>query len=183
MKINPEKFKCTCNKYTPREIKAFVGGYTTVCGSCGRYPPEPLKEINMKNLKTKPAKFESHREFAQAMLDGRKFNLGGGKMYYDEALGFTYECEGSVEPLEEAWDSWLNRQLEEIIETPWYEELENYPNGVLCWVSDYKNNKSLVEVVTRRATNTSFETYSEYWMYATPVTMEEIQHLIYKQEK
>ena len=90
-----------------------------------------------------PVSFESKRELAKALVDGRTFKIrGGATLMYKEggrwwSSPFRVKQDG-VENLTMlgAWDSYAD--LQEINAEPWY--LNIPPEGVECYVSDFNRN-------------------------------------------
>ena len=122
-------------------------------------------------------RFESKKEMAQALLDGRRFrNYNGIDIYFDPSyfVPFRYGDDSMVG----AWNM-LGVEWTEIL--PWYENIPEH--GVLCWVWDDDESECEPKVIITHRNNKRmpFETSETYWENARPLTPEEAQQYIYQE--
>lgn len=125
----------------------------------------------------------SKKEFAQAMLDGRKFgDYSEGICYFDEneENPFVYVSgylDHQPEPITRYWDDY--DELEEILS--WYEKIPK--TGVLCWVWGGDINKGdAIQLVSeyKKESFSPFKTaLSASWSHAEPLTKEEALGRLY----
>ena len=126
--------------------------------------------------------FKTKREFAQALLDGRRFASKNGTLFYfDEKKGFRVHFpDGEDRDLVGWWNHFI-QPLTEIV--PWESTIP--PEGYLCWVSDTNkspNNNNPVKIIIRfdPDRNRPYRTPGVAgYLYATPLTLAEAQARIY----
>ena len=59
-------------------------------------------------------------------------------------------------------------------EKKWYENIPD--GGVLCWCKDGESDKEVTDIVTEQGSaNGYFTPNLKHWIYATPLTLQEIQ--------
>ncbi len=135
----------------------------------------PIPEISLVTLPT-----------LDTQEDRWRFLLGGGKLicpthpsngYYFIQEGEVRCSTGSRSNMLFTDDEWT--AYEELKQ--WYEDIPEV--GILCWVDDHNENvRNYVELVERyeRSNAEPYITMTNSWKYATPVTPEEVDKLIYK---
>lgn len=150
-----------------------------------------------KVTKEVPVKFSSKKEFAQALIDGRKFKPSGDyTILYDEGYSNPFRYNSNTVhgvSLAEGWIHWRSPDLKEIIEEEevrWEDDLDKYPKGILCWVSDVsmediKGGGGTVDFITEYREDEEHYHYKGdvAWKYATPVAKEEVLKMCYKEEE
>lgn len=115
--------------------------------------------------------FKSKKEFAQAMLKGKKFKISEGICYYEGSITQPFRfCDqnGNDEILKGCWDDY--ETAEEVKE--WYDEIPSH--GVLCqvWGASYTKNNKRIRLVTRYANiNCPFITDDGSWSNAEPINL------------
>jgi hypothetical protein len=127
-----------------------------------------------------PVSFDSKRELAQALLDGREFALttdNGSTLFYKESgTDSPFKVRygnSSVEAIDGIWERYSS--LLEINQTPWYLNIPE--EGVDCYVSDYseipdESNQIEKVVLYRENPGTSYffkDSDLVPWKYAVPV--------------
>jgi len=124
-------------------------------------------------------RFESKKEMAQALMDGRRFlSAAGAEIYFDPSQLIPFRCGDKY--MSGAWELFACEWTEVL---PWYENIPEH--GVLCWVWSWSSNKSqaLIRVVTEydKKCLTPFNTTAGSWSCAEPITPEEAQQYIYQE--
>lgn len=133
--------------------------------------------------------FKSKEEFAQAMLEGRKFLTPLRLLVFADlekhpTSPFRLEntC-GLSEPLDDAWS--LFDKVTEIIEpAPWYENIPE--QGVLCWVwstDDELDKEIRIVVGYNKFSGYPFLLKDGVLTNVTPLTPEEAMNLVYQGEQ
>lgn len=136
-------------------------------------------------IKEIPVKFNSKKEFAMALLEGRKFKAMANQIICWNELSnspFRYGAVG----LDAAWNLWQSDELMEVIEEEvrWEDELKNKPNGILCWVWDeyIDEYKSLNIVYSfNPEVQYRYKTKDNVYRFAVPLIKEEVLKLCYEE--
>jgi hypothetical protein len=131
--------------------------------------------------------FNSKKEFALALMSGRRFSTPRGNIcYYDGSIHdnpFVVAADYAASyPMKGVWDEFAN--VTEIFEPRWYDNIP--PQGILCWVSNNASTErtNVAIVIKAYLTSTSsvyrFErTGNIFCMYATPLTQDDFNDLRY----
>lgn len=118
--------------------------------------------------------FKSKKEFALALLEGRKFTYNNDIFVFNPEL----ECSpfrvlrGGYHALNDSWDFF--DKVTEIVKPKWLDNIP--PKGILCWVSynDIKCRTRLAVITGTTTNNPSYikfiDTDSNKWPFATPLT-------------
>ena len=127
-----------------------------------------------------PVSFESKRELAKALVDGRTFKTSDGAilMYNDSCSYFSpfrlmQDGEDGVDSLTMlgAWDSYADLQeINAAPAEPWY--LNIPPEGVKCYVSAVTPKPCRIKrLVTgyEHGSSMPFQCAHDGWKYATPI--------------
>lgn len=121
-------------------------------------------------------KFETVKELAQAVLDGRRFrNREGVELFYDDEQLIPFRW--SVGTRNEAilsWQRWLAYDWDEV--RHWYRRIPD--RGALCWVALFGTKVPVV--VVRHHRGEFFDSAGQRWAgtVVTPVTKAEISELV-----
>lgn len=134
-------------------------------------------------IKEVPVTFNSKKEFALALIEGRKFRSPP----YLDVLHWKgnelcpFRCGASA--LHDAWDFWNSPKLVEIIENEarWEDKLKNRPEGIWCWVWDKDKKHKTIDFVFAYNIQQEYAYLARYerWKHAEPLTKEEIQKHLY----
>lgn len=113
--------------------------------------------------------FKTKKEFALAMLDGRKFIAKFGDLcLYDPSFVYPFRC-GRVELLE-SWNEYNN--ITEIL--PWYNNIPE--KGMLCWIWD-NHKRNLVGIIAEYRDGYYITVGGTAWKNAVPLTKAEIEEI------
>ena len=130
--------------------------------------------------------FESIREFANALMEGRKFLRDGYTYFFDENEGFSrwHQIHGRTSMSYSDFLYFDSDNLEEIIEPKWYENIPEH--GILCKVRIRPHDMWSTDIITSftglqgcrypyhsRISNTLYKE-------AIPLTKEEALEFIYE---
>lgn len=122
--------------------------------------------------------FKSKKEFALALLEGRKFKTPNGVLIeYDEED--TPPFRSGNAHLSGMWKCY--RTVTEV--KPWYENIPEH--GVLCyvWDDDIETKEIAIVVAYDSLSEFPYTTGPEdYFIHATPLTKEEAMQLIYQED-
>jgi len=113
-------------------------------------------------------RFESKKEMAKALMDGRRFrNLLGREIFFDaNERGNPFRF-GGVD-MQDTWGKFADEWTEI---PPWYENIPEH--GVLCWVWDDDDEDKAPIVITRKSL--------AVWANSEPMTLKEVQKYIYQE--
>ena len=139
---------------------------------------EFLKRLDAEeNAELVRVSFESKRELAKALMDGRTFKTPAGTtlVYEDNGTWLspfrTKRDGGHYHYMRGEWNSYWN--LQEINAAPWYKDIPE--EGVLCYVSDvcgvgdFTCTSHVLRYDSSNCEDYPFKTANEGWKYATPV--------------
>tara|TARA_R110000772_G_scaffold209749_1_gene320309 strand:- start:14 stop:487 length:474 start_codon:yes stop_codon:yes gene_type:complete len=121
-----------------------------------------------------PVSFESERELAKALVDGRTFKTRGTTLMYATidrgSSPFRLMRDGKDRgPMTNTWAQYDNLQEINAAE-PWY--LNIPPEGIRCYVSDVDPKPCRIKKLVRRykqGSSMPFRCAHDGWEYATPV--------------
>ena len=119
--------------------------------------------------------FKSKKELAFALLEGRKFKIEVGEVYFDD--GFKYKSEAGITNMISAWDYY--DKVVEIKE--WYEDIPE--NGRLCrvWGGSITRTNARILVVKSYNKNIAYHFKTNFdgcWTHAEPLTNNEIKEFL-----
>ena len=112
---------------------------------------------------------KNQREIYEALLAGEKLDNGDFWCYLNEN-GILVDDEAS--PIHMPFD--VPHEWQIYKEPKWYENIPD--GGVLCWCKDGESDKEVTDIVTEQGSaNGYFTPNLKHWIYATPLTLQEIQ--------
>jgi len=129
-------------------------------------------------------RFESKKEMAQALIDGRRFRSDNGyEIYFDQNCDEPFRLDSrpmNSRPMRGSWNYWFSIEWTEIL--PWYENIPEH--GFLCWVWDEPEDKRHLKLVSEYLRDADYQYRSRLeigYRNAIPITPEEAQKYIYQE--
>lgn len=132
--------------------------------------------------------FKSVKEFAEAMLQGRKFifseeykNLSryGLTFFFKEGFKWENKEDCTTGTMDETDFNSFNK-VEEYSKPQWHDNIPK--QGILCWVRIFPSDRPRLRLVLRycNSSDYSYVTECASYLYATPATSEEVKQFIYQ---
>lgn len=113
-------------------------------------------------------KFNSKKEMAQALLDGRRFrNHLGAEIHYDENELIPFRITSISKDYIKIY--WNVDEFEWIEIKEWYEDLSK---GRVCWVWDHNQEAKIIRLITEYLSGVGYKFNDDSetpWKYAEPV--------------